>query len=134
MKKIIPSIIVLVLILSLNIYAQTFNGEPLTHTFSIVAYDEEAGQVGVAVQSHWFSVGSIVSWAEAGVGAVATQSLVNVSFGKRALDLLKSGKSVEETKKILLAEDDGREFRQFFSHASSDMYGKSEDQTPTPIS
>jgi len=106
------SIIVLVLILCLNIYSQTFNGEPLTHTFSIVAYDEEAGQIGVAVQSHWFSVGSVVSWAEAGVGAVATQSLVNVSFGQRALDLLKSGKTVDETKEILLAEDDGREFRQ----------------------
>jgi len=94
------------------IFSQTINGEPFTHTFSIVAYDEEAGQVGVAVQSHWFSVGSVVSWAEPGVGAVATQSLVNVSFGQRALELLKSGKTVEETKEILLAEDDGREFRQ----------------------
>jgi len=66
----------------------------------------------VAVQSHWFSVGSIVSWAEAGVGAVATQSLVNVSFGQRGLDLLKEGKSVKEALDILLLDDDGRDFRQ----------------------
>lgn len=104
-------ILICVLIYSLS-FAQNFNGEPLTHTFSIVAYDEEAGQIGVAVQSHWFSVGSIVSWAEAGVGAVATQSLVNVSFGQRALDLLKQGKSVEKDLEILLKDDDGRDFRQ----------------------
>src|SRR5262245_7483503 len=59
------------------------------HTFSIVARDPETGQMGVAVQSHWFSVGSVVSWAEAGVGAVATQSLVDPSYGPLALDLLK---------------------------------------------
>ena len=93
-------------------YSQTFKSEPLTHTFSIVAYDEDAGQLGVAVQSHWFSVGSIVSWAEAGVGAVATQSLVNVSFGQLGLDLLKEGKSVKEALDILLAYDEGRDFRQ----------------------
>ncbi|MCK5032930.1 MAG: DUF1028 domain-containing protein, partial [Calditrichia bacterium] len=67
---------------------------------------------GVAVQSHWFSVGSIVSWAEAGVGAIATQSLVNVSFGQRGLDLLKEGKSVKDVLDILLSDDDGRDFRQ----------------------
>ena len=51
------------------------------HTYSIVAYDEETGELGVAVQSHWFSVGSLVPWAKAGVGAVATQSFVKVEYG-----------------------------------------------------
>jgi len=93
-------------------YAQHFKGEPLTHTFSIVAVDEKTGQIGVAVQSHWFSVGSIVSWAEAGVGAVATQSLVNVSFGPRGLELLEQGKSPQEALDLLLASDEGSAFRQ----------------------
>src|SRR3970040_325782 len=61
------------------------------HTFSIVARDPATGEMGVAVQSHWFSVGSIVTWAEAGVGAVATQSFVDPGYGLRALSLLKEG-------------------------------------------
>src|SRR6185295_1581331 len=52
------------------------------HTFSIVARDPATGELGVAVQSHWFCVGSVVPWAEAGVGAVATQSFVDPSYGK----------------------------------------------------
>jgi uncharacterized Ntn-hydrolase superfamily protein len=63
----------------------------LVHTFSIVARDPETGQMGVAVQSHWFSVGSIVTWAEAGVGAVATQSFVDPAYGFKGLDLMRSG-------------------------------------------
>ena len=63
--------------------AQTFFGkEPLAHTFSIVARDTATGEMGVAVQSHWFSVGSIVTWGEAGVGVVATQSFVNPEIGR----------------------------------------------------
>ena len=93
-------------------FAQTFNSEPFTHTFSIVAIDKEAGEMGVAVQSHWFSVGSIVAWAEPGVGAIATQSLVNVSFGPRGLELLKSGKMPQEVLQELLNSDDGQAFRQ----------------------
>lgn len=93
------------------LWAQDFSGRPV-HTYSIVARDAETGEMGVAVQSHWFSVGSVVSWAEAGVGAIATQSLVNVSFGPEGLALLKSGKSAEETLALLLQEDEGREFRQ----------------------
>ena len=93
-------------------FAQTFNSEPFTHTFSIVAIDKEAGEMGVAVQSHWFSVGSIVAWAEPGVGAIATQSLVNVSFGPRGLELLKSGKMPQEVIQELLNSDDGKAFRQ----------------------
>lgn len=103
----------IILVLSVVSFAQkTINNQPLAHTFSIVAMDEKTGDVGVAVQSHWFSVGSIVTWAEAGVGAVATQSLVNASFGPRGLDLLKQGKSPKEALKILLDSDEGREFRQ----------------------
>ena len=55
--------------------------DPLVHTYSIVARDPATGEMGVAVQSHWFSVGSIVTWAEAGVGAVATQSFVDPGYG-----------------------------------------------------
>lgn len=82
------------------------------HTYSIVARDPETGQLGVAVQSHWFSTGSIVTWAEAGVGAVATQSLVDPSYGPLGLDLLRVGKSPEEALKGLLAADSGFEVRQ----------------------
>jgi uncharacterized Ntn-hydrolase superfamily protein len=82
------------------------------HTFSIVAYDPETGQLGVAVQSHWFSVGSIVPWAEAGVGAIATQSFVDPSYGKLGLDLIRAGKSAPDALKALLAGDEGRDVRQ----------------------
>ncbi len=82
------------------------------HTFSIVARDPSTGELGVAVQSHWFSVGPIVAWAEAGVGAVATQSFVDPSYGKNGLDLMRAGKSAPDTLKELLAKDEGREVRQ----------------------
>jgi uncharacterized Ntn-hydrolase superfamily protein len=102
------------IILTIQVFAQqiTKPAEPFAHTFSIVARDPNTGEIGVAVQSHWFSVGSIVSWAEAGVGAVATQSFVNVSFGSRGLDLLKQGKSPQDALDELLSTDEGREFRQ----------------------
>jgi uncharacterized Ntn-hydrolase superfamily protein len=82
------------------------------HTFSIVARDPATAELGVAVQSHWFSVGSIVTWAEAGVGAVATQSFVDPSYGKNGLDLMRGGKSAPVALKELLAKDEGREVRQ----------------------
>lgn len=82
------------------------------HTYSIVARDAATGELGVAVQSHWFSVGPIVAWAEAGVGAVATQSFVDPSYGKNGLDLMRAGKSAPDTLKELLAKDEGREVRQ----------------------
>ena len=84
----------------------------LAHTFSIVARDEKTGEIAVGVQSHWFSVGTSVSWAEAGVGAVATQSFTNKSFGIRGLALLKQGKTAQEALDILLSDDAGREVRQ----------------------
>lgn len=105
-------IVLSVMLLPVLTNARMLSGEPLTHTFSIVAYDKQSGQIGVAVQSHWFSVGSIVSWAEAGVGAVATQSLVNVSFGPRALESLKKGYSPQKTVEELVNADEGRDFRQ----------------------
>jgi uncharacterized Ntn-hydrolase superfamily protein len=82
------------------------------HTFSIVARDPATGEMGVAVQSHWFSVGPIVPWAEAGVGAVATQSLVDVSYGPLGLDLMRAGRSAPDALKALLAADDARDVRQ----------------------
>jgi uncharacterized Ntn-hydrolase superfamily protein len=97
---------------STNIVSQTFYTEPFAHTFSIVARDPVTGEMGVAVQSHWFSVGSIVSWGESGVGVVATQSFVNPSFGIRGLELLKSGKSPQEAVDELIAADEGRDVRQ----------------------
>ena len=82
------------------------------HTYSIVARDSVTGQMGVAVQSHWFSVGAIVPWAEAGVGAIATQSFVDPSYGKLGLEMLRTGKSAPETLRALLAGDDGSAVRQ----------------------
>ena len=86
--------------------------EPLAHTFSLVARDPQTGDMAVAVQSHWFSVGTAVSWGEAGVGVVATQSFTNKSFGPRGLALLKSGKTAQEALDELLRTDEGRDVRQ----------------------
>jgi uncharacterized Ntn-hydrolase superfamily protein len=82
------------------------------NTYSIVARDPATGQLGVAVQSHWFAVGQIVPWAEAGVGAVATQSFVDPSYGKLGLDLLRAGKSAPDALRALLAGDAACEVRQ----------------------
>jgi uncharacterized Ntn-hydrolase superfamily protein len=88
------------------------NNKILANTYSIVARDPKTGLIGIGVQSHWFSVGSVVPWAESGVGVVATQSLVNKSFGLRGLDLLKQGKTPQEAIDILISDDDGRDVRQ----------------------
>lgn len=82
------------------------------HTYSIVARDPVTGDLGVAVQSHWFSVGSSVPWAEAGVGAIATQSFTEPTYGALGLALMKGGKSAPEALKALLAADADREVRQ----------------------
>lgn len=81
-------------------------------TYSIVARDPETGQLGVAVQSHWFSVGSLVPWAEAGVGAVATQSLVDPSYGPLGLELMRAGRSAPRALHGLLQADEHPEIRQ----------------------
>jgi uncharacterized Ntn-hydrolase superfamily protein len=82
------------------------------HTYSIVAIDKQTGDMGVAVQSHWFSVGSIVTWAEAGVGAVATQSFVEPSYGPLGLELMKAGKTAGEALAALLKADRNEDVRQ----------------------
>ncbi|MFN8347649.1 MAG: DUF1028 domain-containing protein [Spirosomataceae bacterium] len=110
MKKSIFLISVLSVRLANAQFFKKDNG--LAHTFSIVARDEKTGEMAVGVQSHWFSVGTSVSWAEAGVGAVATQSFVNKSFGIRGLTLLKEGKTAQQALDILLSDDPGKEVRQ----------------------
>lgn len=87
-------------------------GTPRAHTYSIVARDAETGELGVAVQSHWFSVGPVVPWAAAGVGAVATQSLTDVSYGPLGLELLQAGKSAQQALDALVAADPGEALRQ----------------------
>jgi uncharacterized Ntn-hydrolase superfamily protein len=82
------------------------------HTYSIVARDAATGQLGVAVQSHWFAVGPIVPWVEPGVGAIATQAFANVTYGREGLQMMRSGKSAPEALAALLAADDGRDVRQ----------------------
>ena len=81
-------------------------------TFSIVARDPQAGESGIAVQSKFLAVGAVVPWAKAGVGAIATQSWANTSYGPRGLELLASGLSAQETLAQLIGEDDGRTSRQ----------------------
>jgi len=86
--------------------------DPLAHTFSIVARDPATGDFGVAVQSHWFQVGPHVPWAEAGAGAVATQSFVKIDYGPRGLQLMKEGKSAQEALDLLLSQDPEKDVRQ----------------------
>jgi uncharacterized Ntn-hydrolase superfamily protein len=82
------------------------------HTFSIVARDSVTGELGVAVQSHWFSVGPLVPWAEAGVGAVATQSFVDPAYGPLGLELMRAGKTSRQALDGLLASDAAKDVRQ----------------------
>ncbi|MDA3861145.1 MAG: DUF1028 domain-containing protein [Melioribacteraceae bacterium] len=99
--------------LTQTIFAQSPIGkEPLAHTYSIVARDNKTGEMGVAVQSHWFSVGTLVAWGEAGVGVVATQSFVNPSFGPDGLAKMKEGMTAKQTLDLLIKNDDGRDVRQ----------------------
>ncbi|MBN1782981.1 DUF1028 domain-containing protein [bacterium] len=93
--------------------------ENCVSTFSIVARDPDAGELGVAVASRFFAVGSVVPWARAGSGAVATQSYANTSFGWRGLDLLDRGATPDEAVQILIRDDEGRESRQFGIVAAS---------------
>jgi len=82
------------------------------HTYSIVARDAATGQLGAAVQSHWFSVGSIVIWAEPGIGAVATQSFVEPSYGPLGLQRMRAGENAEQALSALLALDEHTGVRQ----------------------
>ena len=104
-----------------KVYVERIRAIRPAHTYSIVAVDKNRGEIGAAVQSHWFSVGSTVPWAEAGVGAVATQSFVNPSFGPQGVELLKQGLSPEQVVDRLVASDAGREMRQL---AVIDRHGR----------
>ncbi len=110
MKK-FTSAVILILLLQNFIISQEYQSIPVS-TYSIVAFDEETGQLGVAVQSHWFSVGSLVPWIKAGVGAVATQSFVKVEYGPNGLKLMGKGFSAEDALKILVEEDENSAVRQ----------------------
>ena len=92
--------------------AQDFPIGRLANTYSIVARDSVTGEIGVAVQSHWFSVGSIVPWAEPGVGAVATQSFVDPSYGPRGLYLMRTGTPAPNALAALLRADPDSQVRQ----------------------
>ena len=100
-----------VYIFSSGITQQLLPSRPVA-TYSIIAMDETTGQLGVAVQSHWFSVGFLVPWAKAGVGAVATQSFVKVDYGPEGLKLMESGMTATEVLRILTSQDDGEDLRQ----------------------
>jgi uncharacterized Ntn-hydrolase superfamily protein len=91
----------------------SFANPPSVATFSIVAADPAAGEVGIAVASRFFSVGSVVPWGKGGVGAVATQASANTSFGPRGLELLARGATPQEVAGILLRNDDNASRRQF---------------------
>jgi uncharacterized Ntn-hydrolase superfamily protein len=101
-----------VLVTAMVVITGSARADSPVHTFSIVARDPATGELGVAVQSHWFSVGSVVTWAEAGVGAVATQSFIDPGYGPRALELLRAGQSATSALGTLLERDEQRDVRQ----------------------
>lgn len=109
MKKIIllSLLVPLVFLGQNNPYSDKF-----AHTYSIVAKDVKTGEMAVGVQSHWFSVGTLVSWGKSGVGVVATQSFVNPSYGPRGLELMESGLTAKNALKKLTDQDEGRDYRQ----------------------
>ena len=113
MRALILSLILVVLTASWA-GAIVVDGKPVrpVTTYSIVARDPDTGQLGVAVQSHWFSVGGSVPWVEAGVGAVATQSLTDISYGPLGLDLMRAGKSADQALRGLLETDENPQWRQ----------------------
>ena len=109
-----------------TVMAQNFHTDPFAHTFSIVARDSVTGEMGVAVQTHAFSVGTAVTWGEAGVGVIATQASTKIAFGPDGLKLLKEGKLPEEVVKILTEADSGRNSRQL---GVLDMQGRTASYT-----
>ncbi|MCB0279498.1 MAG: DUF1028 domain-containing protein [Calditrichaeota bacterium] len=112
MKGVTMNALLCLILISFGFSQHSPFGDKLANTYSIVARDPETGNFGVAVQSNWFAVGTLVTWAEAGVGAIATQSFINVSYGPEGLKLLKAGKSAQEVVEILTSADENREFRQ----------------------
>lgn len=112
MKKILLAATCLILIAAHLQGQRPYGKNPLAHTYSIVAIDPQTGDMGVAVQSHWFATGTIVIWGEAGTGVVATQSFVNPAFGPEGLALMKKGLGAPEALNQLIQADEGRDFRQ----------------------
>ena len=94
------------------LFSQSISQSIPVHTYSIVAFDQETGELGVAVQSHWFSVGFLVPWAKAGIGAVATQSFVKVDYGPHGLKLMEEGMSADAALQKLVSDDEGEAVRQ----------------------
>lgn len=108
-----------IFIITQTVVGQSYKkSEPFTHTYSIVAKDSVTGNMAVAVQSHWFSVGSVVTYGKAGVGVVATQSLVNPSYGPKGLALMEQGLTPKQALDALLKNDSGEMYRQvaFLNH------------------
>ncbi len=108
-RKLAISLLLFTSVLSAHAFKQLLRP---VHTYSIVARDAATGEIGVAVQSHWFNVGSIVPWAEAGVGAVATQSFVDPSYGAKGLEMMRKGTAAPDALKTLVEADSGRDVRQ----------------------
>jgi uncharacterized Ntn-hydrolase superfamily protein len=104
-------VVAIALLLALAL-APNVGADPPVHTYSIVARDPQTGDMGVAVQSHWFSVGSVVTWGEAGVGVVATQSFIDPSYGLKGLELMRSGVAAPEALDRLVKADAQRDGRQ----------------------
>lgn len=100
------------LLAEVDFLAQPVDERATCNTFSIVAFDPETNEWGIAVASKYLAVGSAVSWAKAGVGAVATQASVNVLLGNAALELMGKGKNAKETLDEIIKADSGREIRQ----------------------
>src|SRR5438309_10626953 len=107
------TLLVVILLISAAFQASAQSLPPVS-TFSIVAIDPQNGDLGIAVASRYFSVGSVVPWAMADVGAVATQANVNVGYGQEAIDLLRQRMTAPEVLKKIMAEDkfEGKDGRQ----------------------
>lgn len=112
MKTLKIFFILLAIIQSYTGEAQRAYQDTFAHTFSIVARDKITGEMAVGVQSHWFSVGTLVSWGRSGVGVVATQSFVNPAFGPEGLKLMEEGITARVALERLISEDEGKDFRQ----------------------
>jgi uncharacterized Ntn-hydrolase superfamily protein len=121
-------IIAALIILGITLNVQSEKPRKVVSTFSIVAYDPETGDLGVAVQSKFPNVRPVVPWARAGVGAVATQSFANTSYGPRGLAMLESGATPQQALEILTGSDAERESRQVgivdFNGRSASFTGK----------
>ena len=112
MRAFVLSVLTLTTVASDPADAQEWRPLRPVATYSIVARDSATGEIGVAVQSHWFSVGPLVPWAEAGVGAVATQSFVDPRYGPLGLDLMRTGRSAPEALRALVSSDGDSAVRQ----------------------